>query len=175
MTMTMTTRLRPALAARIKPQPRCHHCWQDQAPEAQPAAADLDGFRASMALRKSRAKTFLEDPTSLFSLLCTLCMNFLLDVPMKVCFKLFHADTEGLDIPNRQKEENPRKRTRLRCKGAQAFQIPQIDETKQYTLLDINSSSLRVVDYIWKALEAPLELTVLHVPAVFLAANTRIR
>ncbi|CAE7247228.1 unnamed protein product [Symbiodinium sp. CCMP2592] len=140
---------------------------QDQAPEAQPAAADLDGFRASMTLRKSRAKKFLEDPTSLFSLLCTLCMNFLLDVPMRVCFKLFDADKEGLDIPNRQKEERPRKCRRLRCKGAQAFQIPQIDETKQYTLLDINSSSLRVVDYVWKALEAPLELTVLQVPAVF--------
>ena len=131
----------------------------------------MDGFRKSMALRKSRSKKFLEEATSLFTLLFSLAMNFLLNGPLKTCFLLFDADKEGLGIPNHPKEEDPKKYRRVRHKGAEALQLPELDEDRQYTLTDLHSSCLKVVDYLWKALEAPLELTILQVPAMYWPAS----
>ena len=130
-------------------------------------AEDLDDFRRKMAVRKRRSKAFLQNPTALFKLLFGLCMNFLVDVPVKICFMLFDADKDGLGIANPQKEERRCKRRRLRCKGANALHIPPIDSEKKYDLTDLHVSSLKVVDYVWKALEAPLDLTVFQVPAIF--------
>ena len=155
---------KPVLAGK---ETQSHRVLLAQDEAARGADDNVDEFRQKMAARKWRSKQFLENPTALFNLLFSLAMNFLIDVPMKICFLLFDSDKQGLGIANPRKEERQQKRRRLRCKGANVFDIPPFDSQKKYELNDLHVSSMKVVDYIWQALSAPLELSVFQVPAMF--------
>ena len=98
-------------------------------------------------------------------------MYFLLEVPVRICFQLFDADARGLGIPNAKEEEKANKRRRLPFKGANDLLLPPVDKSKPATLPDLLQRSMKVVDYIWRALECPLEATVFEVAAAYWPAE----
>ena len=62
--------------------------------------ADVEEYRVKMNLRKSRAKKFLENETTLFTLLFCLTLYGVLQQAVRICFRLFNSDKVSLGLPD---------------------------------------------------------------------------
>ena len=144
--------------------------WQED-DNAGPADADMDAYRQNMALRKKRSKKFLDEPTTTFSLLFCLTLHSILELPVKVCFRLYNADKEGMKIPTIP-EKNKRHNLARRCrvKQSEVLDVPDLDclsEERAYTIADLKRVSSSVVAYMWDSLTRPLPMSRFNVAAVF--------
>lgn len=123
---------------------------------------------AAMTKRKGRAKKFLADLTTPFTLLFCLCLHSLLERPVKVCFQLYDADKKALNVPA-VSSGSSKNTFRRRCKGKQKqmLQDPEICLTEASTVADLKVIAQSVTKYIWATFTQPLECSRFVVPTVF--------
>ena len=133
----------------------------------------MEEYQVKMNLRKSRAKKFLENETTLFTLLFCLTLYGVLQQAVRICFKLFNSDKVSLGLPDVADVRRAEKRRR----GKQEEGPPEPgseQERSRYTLGDLKKVSMSIINYLWMCMLGPIEAGRFWIAAAFWPASQNV-